>query len=251
MLNVKPIKNDLGPFYVWEEPVPGNEYVIGVDVAEGKMPAGFKDPTGEKRDWSVATVVEIKNGSLVCQYKSQIDVYNLAYDLMMLGYWYNEGLLAIELNSVGIGVVHLVREAGYRNLYQPVTPDNFGSTIKPVYMIDRLYGWRTTPATRPLIIASIHEALANNYSIPSRSLLNEMLSMVYTERGRIEAASGKHDDEVMSYGIALVVRNEVLQLGKGQVSIENDIPGDEKAGWKNINKFIDQLKEKKNEPEFW
>jgi phage terminase large subunit len=44
--------------------------------------------------------------------------------------------------------------------------------------------------------------------INDRILLNECLTFVRNDKGRAEAMEGKHDDAVISYGIALYARGQ-------------------------------------------
>ena len=211
---IEVLQNDVGPVRVWEKPQSSEEYVIGVDVSEGKVSKDIHDPTGNKRDWSVATVLKARDAAMVAQYKSQVDTGTLAVDLYMLGYWYNEAMLAVETNSMGIGVVHMLGQAGYSNLYQPrVKP--MGDVGVPDYLGIKSMGWVTTKATKPILIAAIH------------------------------------DDQVMSYGIALVVRQDFLGGRAGKSEELSRLDPDDAKIWRLSKKQEERELLKAREGDFY
>lgn len=247
---IEVLQNDVGPVRVWEKPQSSEEYVIGVDVSEGKVSKDIHDPTGNKRDWSVATVLKARDAAMVAQYKSQVDTGTLAVDLYMLGYWYNEAMLAVETNSMGIGVVHMLGQAGYSNLYQPrVKP--MGDVGVPDYLGIKSMGWVTTKATKPILVAAIHEALADGAWIPSRDLLRELRTIEFDENGRIGAPQGGHDDQVMSYGIALVVRQDFLGGRAGKSEELSRLDPDDAKIWRLSKKQEERELLKAREGDFY
>ena len=230
---VEPVESELGPVRVWEEPKSSEEYVIGVDVAEGKASKDIHDPSGNRRDWSVATVLRVSDGAMVCQYKSQVDSATLTTDLYMLGLWYNEAMIAVETNSMGIGVVHMLIQGGYKNIYQPKVGTMVGQMAgTPDYLGIRSMGWVTTKATKPILVAAIHEALANGNRIPSMDLIRELKTIEFDQNGRIGAPQGGHDDQMMSYGIALVVRGDYLGGRASKQDEVSRLPAEDAKIWR-------------------
>ena len=117
-----------------------------------------------------------------------------------LGVYYNEALLAIETNFSTYPIRELER-IKYPNLYVREKEDSF------THQIIKSYGFRTTQITRPIIIQMVADMIRDYpVLINDRNTLNECLTFVRTDTGRAEALTGKHDDAVMSYGIALYIR---------------------------------------------
>jgi len=240
-MEITAIEAENGPVRVWEEPKPNMDYVIGADIAEGKVSKDIHDPTGNKRDWSVAFVLKVKDASIVAQYKSQVDSATLAVDLFMLGAWYNWALLAPETNSMGIGVVHMLSQAGYPNLYQPKVGPFQANTGMADYLGVRAMGWVTTKATKPILVAAIHEALANGNRIPSVSLIRELKTIEFDSNGRIGAPQGGHDDQMIAYGIALVVLQDFLGGRAGNADFKQNLPDEDARIWRLVKEEDEKM----------
>jgi hypothetical protein len=76
-------------------------------------------------------------------------------------------------------------------------------------------GFRTDSLTRPAMISLVGElSAAEPCPFQSKRLMREMRTFVRNDADRAEAASGEHDDTVMAMGIALWVRDKLLQNQK-------------------------------------
>ncbi len=74
------------------------------------------------------------------------------------------------------------------------------------------YGFLTDKFTRPLLISNGIRLLRKDVkNLNDKDTLNEMLTFIKTSSGRIEAASGCHDDLVMALLIALYVREDYIE----------------------------------------
>ncbi|MEG2421238.1 MAG: PBSX family phage terminase large subunit, partial [Oscillospiraceae bacterium] len=147
-----------------------------------------------------------------------------------LGIYYNKALLAIETNFSTFPVQELSR-LGYPNLYNREVPDTYTGKLK------KSYGFQTNAQTRPVLVAEFVEMAREAIeTICDRETLGEMLTFVRNEKGRPEAESGKHDDLVMAYGIALQGRKQqrMTVLTKKEQQPEKLIKKLKKAGAKEI-----------------
>ena len=177
---------------LWERPDSKCDYVLAADVAEGIDGA----------DSSAAYVGKINRDlgqvEIVASIHGIVDPDLYAEQLDLLGQWYGDALLAVEINRT-YEVMRTLRKRSYKNLYWRSDPTNPKSKT-------RQPGWHTNPKTRPIML-SILKAMArdNDLACPDAGLSEEMGDMVPGKGGRWEARKGKHDDRVMAMGILCAV----------------------------------------------
>lgn len=177
------------PLQIWEEPLPKN-YVIGADVAEG---------TGG--DFSVATVMDVETTTTVARWRGDCEPHEFGEILEQLGRYYNNALIACEINNHGLTTVQRLRDLHYPNLYRRET----GLDERFENMTTHL-GWKTDRKTKSLLINSLAEAILTRKIIDKDKIfISECMSYVIDERGRTNAQIGTHDDTVISTAIALQV----------------------------------------------
>ncbi len=133
---------------IYEKPVAGIEYVLGGDVA-----------TGRSRDYSTFSIFKLDGTEVAC-YKAKIGVRNYAKLIMRAGRYYNNALLAPEVNAIGEGVVAVCQEDGYDNIYHSVSKvlhlDEFEKDESMVQ------GWLTTGKSRHEIITGMDDDLKDD-----------------------------------------------------------------------------------------
>jgi hypothetical protein len=171
-------------FPKWEEP-----YVIGADVC-----------LGVGQDYS-ACVVMNKQREVVATYRNnRIDPSMWGELLFYLGRYYNNSLLAVESNSMGIATLQKLESMDYINLYRQTKIANVSNEEGT-----RL-GFRTTTGTKPAIIGNLKNLIENEeIMIPSPQLIQELKEYISTETGKTEAAPGCYDDMVISLAICAEV----------------------------------------------
>ena len=180
-----------GSLEIWQYPNWQESYVIGADVA-----------MGVGQDYSCAVVMNSKR-EICALYKNRyIDPSNYGDLLFYLGRYYNNALLAVESNSIGLATLSRIDQMNYVNLYKQTKIQNVDKSEG-----ERL-GFRTTAMTKPAVIGLLKNAIdQQDILIPSAYILQELKDFVQTETGRQEAADGCHDDSVM----ALAISCEVLR----------------------------------------
>ena len=201
-----------GKMKIWDMPVPGEEYVVGADVAEGLS-------TG---DYSVADVIRKKDMKTVARYRGQVDPDQFGYILDKIGRFYNYALLGVEINNHGLAVVQRLRDLFYPNLYRRET------RLDEVFeQATSKFGWKTTSVTKPLAIDYLAEAIREGH-LDDRDIvfIEEAFSYVRDERGRMNAEEGTHDDTVMAKAIALQMwdwavnnKEDLVVLNKGKTKV--------------------------------
>lgn len=180
-----------GAELVWQEPVPGREYILGADVAEG-LDAG---------DFSAAVLIDRATGLQCAELLARWPIPRFAGALAELGRRYHDALIAVERNNHGHAVLHsLVHDHLYPNLY--VHPGMEGAASRR----DRL-GWPMNAHTRPLAIGTLERMLREvPTAFASRRLLEQCRCFVYHDDGSTGALGGEHDDLVIAAAIAHAVR---------------------------------------------
>jgi hypothetical protein len=172
-----------GQLWLWYPPVPGRQYLLGVDPAGG----------GADGDYSAVQVVDEASGLQCAELRAHLSPRELAKTVVALGREYNSGLLVVERNNHGHGVLAHLDTARYPAVYE-----HGGQP-----------GWPTNSMTRPRMLEIVSAALEAQPEIFSSSrLLGECRTFVRQADGRTGAAAGVHDDCVMAMAVALVVRGE-------------------------------------------
>lgn len=178
-----------GPLLVYKKPETNRSYVIGGDVAEGLS-------TG---DFSTLTVIDIQTRDICAVYRNHIPPDEFYEACMAVGRWYNNALLAVEVNKDGLWVNNELDRNGYRNLYYRQKIDDVTKNMT------KMFGWRTDKATRDSMLTEMRSVFAEK-DFPALPLLQEMMAFVRNSRGKPEAMAGNHDDLVVSTAIAYMVR---------------------------------------------
>lgn len=160
---------------------PRLKYIIGADIGGGSG-----------GDYSVAQVLD-QHGNQVFTYRDNNtnpkEFGNRLYDLAKR---YNNAIIAVERNNMGIATIDQLENRGYRNLYRAE---------------DGKVGFLTTEKSKPQIIFDLDAMLVNGTVKLSHKETLEELQMYQhltanTNSSKMSAPAGKHDDCVMSLAIA-------------------------------------------------
>ena len=162
------------------------------------------DTAGEGSDFFTGHCVDAKTGEQVAHLKHQFDADQYTRQMYCLGMYYRKALIGIEANFDSYPIKELQR-LGYPNQYVRVTQDTYtGKT-------EKRFGFKTTSLTRPTIISRLVEIVREHSdTINDRETLEELLTIIRNEKGRIEAPEGGHDDDMMGLAITHEVREQVV-----------------------------------------
>lgn len=203
-----------GRFKVWDEPKVRSRYVVGADIAEGKVRdrtrsarAQLYSYSDQRPDYSAAHVTEIETGLHVASWHGYVQPTEFAPLLAAIGFYYNQALIVPEVNAMGVAVVEgLTMVIRYPNVYRSKV---FNKVERDFLGVD--WGWRTTVQTRPLLIARIDEALnAQGLFTRDKDLIRELRTMQIDETGVPRAKGKDKDDRVIACGLSLQGRFELL-----------------------------------------
>lgn len=162
------------------------------------------DTAGEGSDFFIGQVLDARTGNQVATLKHQFDADQYTKQMYCLGMYYKQALIGIEANFDSFPIMELQR-LGYTNQYVRETQDTYtGKT-------EKRFGFKTTALTRPTIISKLIEIVREHTeTINDKDTLEELLTIVRNERGRIEAPEGGHDDQMMGLAIAHHIREQVV-----------------------------------------
>lgn len=188
--NIRWVDNNAGFIHVYDLPKPGYPYVLGGDTA------------GEGSDYFTGQVLENTTGKQVCKLRNKYGEAEYARQMYCLGMHYNTALIGIEANYSTYPIMELER-LRYPKQYVRESIDTFTHKVK------KSFGFMTTSATRPVIIAELVKIIQESAElVVDYDTLGEMLTFVYNEHRRPEAMTGEHDDLVMSLAIAHYIRGQ-------------------------------------------
>lgn len=205
-LKLKPkfVEDPSGPLCLWEPPVEGHQYVIGIDAASGLM----------ESDNSVAEIIDVDSGRQVGEYCGKIPPEELADDAVAMGWWFNCALLYPEINSIGVVAMKRIKQVWlYPKLGREEKWDETGLKTNK-------YGHFTNHDQKMILVSFMVYCVRNHFlAIASDALLSEMSTFVqsYSDGGTetFEADANNKDDRVMGLALALyAVRQSPKMLTK-------------------------------------
>ena len=162
------------------------------------------DTAGEGSDFFTGHVLDARTGQQVAVLKHQFDADQYTKQMYCLGKYYKDALIGIEANFDSFPIMELQR-LGYQKQYAREAQDTYtGKT-------EKRFGFKTTSLTRPTIISRLIEIVREHCdTINDQDTLEELLTIIRNEKGRIEAPEGGHDDMMMGLAIAHHIREQVV-----------------------------------------
>ena len=195
--------------WIWEYPNYSKDYIVVADVARG-----------DGTDFSATQVFDVETMTQVAEYKGQLGTTDYGNFLIELSTKYNDALLVVENNNIGWATLQTIIDRGYPNLFymskdlQVVDVEHQMSNKYRTQDKNMVPGFSTTLKTRPLIIAKMEEYTREKMvNLNSARLIEELFVFIY-HNSKPEAMKGYNDDVVMSYSIALWVRDTALRIKK-------------------------------------
>lgn len=189
----KPIKivEDL---HIFQKFVPGHRYQMGVDSAEGLV----------KGDYSAITIADLTTMEEVASWAGKAPPEATAELAVNFAEMYsNEDhkcLIVPEMNNMGYATVNKIRDLGWQRIFQREDVDK--KTGKKTNSL----GWRTTSATKPLLISHFRDLLRNaDPKVYTKETLQEFRTFIYSQESSdkgIGAQMGYHDDRIISLMLA-------------------------------------------------
>jgi len=175
-----------GGLMVWMSALEGRDYIVAVDTAGG----------GADGDFAAVQVIDAVTGVQCAELQERLDPLELARAVARVARDYGGALVVVERNNHGSAVLaYLSTVERYERLYRQAGQG----------------GWLTTSASKPEMISGLGALLVERAQMfMSPRLLAECRTFVRGDYGRSAAASGAHDDLVMSMALAQAVRAEMF-----------------------------------------
>lgn len=210
-----------GPLTIWETPQAGAVYLIGADPCGAQAEIMNNLPEADRKkaertlklDYAAIQVVKVlANGEFeqVAEYQYRLAPESLAFEVAALGQMYNTALAMPEA-SLGGTLVHKLKQI-YSHIGYYDRADRRGLKVS------NFLGFDTNRKSKDVLLQRLLSTINEGaIKIRSKKLIKEMTTFVRKKDGKgMTAASGAHDDLLMSLGLAL--------MGADQVSAEiNDI----------------------------
>ena len=194
-------------YWIWQPPNYTKNYVVSADVSRG-----------DGTDYSAFHIIDVETLEQVAEYRGKISTQEFGNMLVNVANEYNNALLVVENNNIGWAAIQQVIDREYENLFytskdlQYVDVQHQMTNKYRAQERNMVPGFSTTSKTRPLIIAKLEEMFREeSVNVHSKRLIDELFVFIYNGN-RAEALIGYNDDLVMSFAIALWVRDTALRL---------------------------------------
>ena len=194
-------------YWIWQPPNYTKNYVVSADVSRG-----------DGTDYSAFHIIDVESLEQVAEYKGKISTQDFGNMLVNVASEYNNALLVVENNNIGWAAIQQVIDREYPNLFYTSKDLQY---VDVQHQITNKYrsqernmvpGFSTTSKSRPLIVAKLEEMFREeSVVVHSQRLIDELFVFIYNGN-RAEAMTGYNDDLVMSFAIALWVRDTALRL---------------------------------------
>lgn len=185
-----------GNLEIWKQPVPGDLYVIGADVAEGL----------EYGDFSSAHVKQIRTGEIVAEWHGHIPPDEFGEIVLNdLGRFYNRALVGVENNNHGLTTCIALRAAKYPNVfYSRIFDERTRRETKKI-------GWTTSRKTKPMMLDDLSAALRDGSVIVfGKNTIGELRTFVRDQNAKLHGSP--FDDRTISLAITEQMSEYVRQL---------------------------------------
>lgn len=183
--------------WVWEEPIEGHQYIMGVDVSRG-----------DGEDSSTIVILDFTTMEQVMEYQGKIQPDLLAQIVEEYGERYKAYTVVDVTGGMGVSTVLKLLEFDYKLLHY----DNSNGKILSARQRElssydknnKIPGFHATSVRLPMISNLEYKIRTNAVKIRSSRMISEMKTFIY-KNGRPDHMEGYHDDLLMSLGMALWV----------------------------------------------
>lgn len=203
-------RKDKGPLAIFERPMLGHRYAIGVDVAQGKI----------KGDFSVAMVFDRDMRVFVARYQARVGPKAIRDAARLLSKYYNDALICIEDNTAPEIIEDLAATDRSTLLYWRREADRTTAKTK----LTKAYGYHMTTPSKKYAVHHTQDLLDREPGIFKMDsvLIEEMITFPQSMDGRgnvvylgVPHGTGLHDDVVIAAMLALVCDKDMPLRGAG------------------------------------
>lgn len=191
-----------GDVTIFEEPIVGHPYIANCDPAMG----------GE--DYYAIQVLDNYTCKQVAVYHSNNPSGDdeVAYQLVALGYYYNEAYISAECNnSNGTYILQIAEKCGYKNIYQDSEYDEITDRW------ENKLGYKTKQNNKNVMVSMLKQGfrddrtMINDYQTLCEMEVFEVFKNPNTQKETYKAGGKAHDDLVMSLCGCFYIRSSNVQ----------------------------------------
>lgn len=187
---VRFVEANYGALTIYAKPEPKHPYVIGFD------------PKNKGADFHGGTVIDNATGERVATFHSSVDPSIAVMQLYCLGRYYSNAIICLESN-MGLYMQSELERLGYSNFYVREAFDKMGKVLT------KEFGFWTHENSRKMIIEKLQENFREHIHLYNNiETLQEGLSFIHKENGKMEHEDGKHDDLLFSDMMANECRSQ-------------------------------------------
>ena len=202
--------------WIWWDPQPTKRYFISADVARG-----------DGKDNSACVVWDADTLEQCAEYYGKIPVEEYAEMLVMLGHRYNNALLCVENNNIGMACLEHVRLAQYENVYYSSRGnETAGEAVHSAWgpaTSDRVIGFTMSQKVRPLVYSKLEEFIRNrSVHIRSQRWVTEARTFIW-ENGKPAAEKGYNDDLMSATGQGVWIRDTFIMPGEAGADLDKTL----------------------------
>lgn len=210
---VKPVYSTTGPLRVYKEPSADErwgQYFIGADPSWGVADG----------DWAAVQVINRHNHEQVAVWHGKVNPIQFADELAKLGAWYNNAVIAVEVDGPGYGTVDRLSEI-YPNVWMHRLADRFPGKKNSKIALGFSASWKR----KQWAIEKLGELIERGGMIlHDRQTLAELRDYAFLGGrgfGEVFGPSGDgHDDLVMSLAICLLCESSEPPLEAYNAPVE-------------------------------
>jgi hypothetical protein len=218
-----------GDIQIWEMPKPGLKYVVVIDPAESKSQTIGADPDRHAVSvWRAAYHDTLLNRWMKSKKVARVkppyyaEEDEVAAHAIRLCVFYGRAIIGQETNK-GFHCLRILQEAGMPLYKRKPISHRTGK-------VEEQYGFKTDANNREAIIAGLASAIANDdIEVRCMHTLGEYKMFVRKMNGRSEAASGAHDDDVISDAIAWEILPSATEFMRNEAQHQDPV---DDQGWK-------------------
>lgn len=188
-------------YWIWKYPHEVSNCLVVVDTARG-----------DGADSSAVQVIDLETCEQVAELKEDLLPKDLAKLGVQIAMEYNNALLAVENTGIGNTTCSYVEDTGYQNVFYSPKSDTLDMHAYLDKYMDQdregmIAGFTNSTKTRPKILSGLQQALLDrSIRVRSKRTSGEMDNFVW-KNGKPQAASGKHDDLIITLAIGVFLRD--------------------------------------------
>ena len=184
-------------FWIWEKPVEGHQYIMGVDVARG-----------DGEDSSTIVIIDFTTMEEVMEYQGKIQPDLLAELVYEYGNLYKAYTVVDITGGMGVSTVLKLIELDYKYLHYDEPRGKVLNSKKGQLDFhskdSKIPGFNVNGVRTPMIAHLEFMIRSNGIKIRSRRTTSEMKTFIY-KNGKADHMDGYHDDLLMAFAMPLWV----------------------------------------------